>query len=103
MSFFPSSHHDPEEDLLGDDPLHTTSTTRRALTTAPVFTADALAALGEDTVPQRAVYGRVLAQKASGFPLHPQSPKLYVNTNTPFSAVVCGVQVDAVAVFGLLS
>ena len=67
--------------------------TEHAFRTSPVFTGDALGALGYDVLPQRAVYGSVLAQNADGFPSAPSSPILYINTNTPFSGLVCGLQV----------
>ncbi|KAI0314555.1 hypothetical protein OF83DRAFT_1136202 [Amylostereum chailletii] len=85
---------DPELALLGDDPsLDTTASyNTHAFRTSPVFTGDALHELGDNIMPQRAVYGRVLAQHAAGFPEKPTSPQLYINTNAPFSALVCGVQ-----------
>jgi hypothetical protein len=93
----PSTILDPEDELLsigssqaypGDEPDH-------ADRTAPVFTKEALDVLGEDVLPQRALYGSILAQRATGLPetLEPSKAKLYVNTNSPFSGVVCGVQV----------
>jgi hypothetical protein len=61
--------------------------------TAPVFTRDALSIVGEIGLPQRAMYGRVISQHAPGFPTELSDPKVYINTNAPFSALICGVQV----------
>ena len=89
---------DPELELLAhlsDNDAHDDSAASHALRTAPVFTGDALAALGSLSLPQRALYGRLIAQhgphSASTETIH--SPKIYINTNAPFSALVCGVQV----------
>lgn len=62
-----------------------------SMRTAPLFTNEALNVIGTTVLPQRPVYGNVLHSPTSKEP----SPltKLYVNTNTPFSAVVCGLQV----------
>ncbi|EKM56166.1 uncharacterized protein PHACADRAFT_145298 [Phanerochaete carnosa HHB-10118-sp] len=81
----------PEYALLsGDRPKD--DATGHAFRTAPVFTGDALDALGPAVLPQRAVYGRVVSQRADGFPSSPVSPVLYINTNAPFSGLVCGLQ-----------
>lgn len=85
--------YDPELDLLGDDIEDDTSAYAHAYKTAPVFTGDALRILGSTVLPQRALYGRVIAQNSPDFPVRPATPKLYINTNAPFSALVCGVQV----------
>ena len=86
--------YDPEQDLLGDDAIDDDSAaSAHAFRTAPIFTGDAFALLGSSVLPQRALYGRIVAQKATGLPTRPATPKLYINTNAPFSAVVCGVQV----------
>ncbi|VDB85071.1 unnamed protein product [Peniophora sp. CBMAI 1063] len=83
----------PELELLSDDGLHAADTVGlHALRTAPIVTGDALQDIGLETLPQRAVYGELLEQHADGFPLHAQVPQLYINTNAPFSALVCGVQ-----------
>ncbi|KNZ58270.1 uncharacterized protein VP01_1961g3 [Puccinia sorghi] len=42
--------------------------------------------------PQRAVLGTILSQHARGFPKTIENPKLYLNVNSPFSALICGVQ-----------
>ncbi|KAF8651052.1 hypothetical protein AX16_004915 [Volvariella volvacea WC 439] len=59
---------------------------------APVLTGDAAKILGPHAVPQRAVYGRILSQVIDGEQQSVDIPKLYVNTNAPFSAVICGLQ-----------
>lgn len=88
-------HYDPEFDLLGQDPLDIdeSSGAAHAFRTAPVITGDAFHALGSDVFPQRALYGRIISQQVPGFAVRPHSPKIYINTNAPFSALVCGVQV----------
>ncbi|GJE88163.1 hypothetical protein PsYK624_042460 [Phanerochaete sordida] len=84
---------DPELDLLGEETSPEDSPgSLHAFKTAPIFTGDAFAALGPSVLPQRALYGRVIAQQAVNFPVRPTSSKLYINTNAPFSALVCGVQ-----------
>ncbi|VDC07734.1 unnamed protein product [Peniophora sp. CBMAI 1063] len=92
---------DPEDSLLAL-PSSTTadSANTHALRTAPIITSDALIHLGPGVIPQRAVYGRLLSQHAPGFPSQCRADrkakggagKVYVNTNAPFSALVCGVQ-----------
>jgi hypothetical protein len=69
--------------------------TDHAVRTASIFTRDALDALGDEVFPQRALYASVLEQHASGFPISiPRSKaKAYINTNAPFSGLICGVQV----------
>jgi hypothetical protein len=84
-----------ELSLLGDDPASglDLSDTDHSLRTAPIFTGDALRAVGCGVFPQRASYGRIISQHVEGFASATQSPSLYINTNAPFSALVCGVQV----------
>ena len=84
----------PEYALLGGD-IPEDEAVDHAFSTAPIFTGDALDALASDVLPQRAVYGSVLGQRVDGFPHTPSSPILYINTNTPFSGLVCGLQVRA--------
>lgn len=97
-----SPFYDPEDALLE---LPSSSAAdeadTHALRTAPIVTSDALFHLGQGVIPQRAVYGRLVAQHAPGFPTQCRADrkgkggagKVYVNTNAPFSALVCGVQV----------
>jgi hypothetical protein len=66
-----------------------------AIITAPVFTGDALDQASEKTFPQHALYGRVISQEVATFPSTPRRPELLINSNAPFSAVVCGVQVSS--------
>lgn len=85
---------DRELDLLGEDPsVSEGSSANHARRTAPAFTGEALDIIGSSVLPQRALYGRLISQHASHLPPVPGSPKIYINSNTPFSAVVCGVQV----------
>lgn len=79
----------PNAALLSSEPLNYT------LQNAPVFTHDAFMALGSQVLPQRALFGSVIAQDVSGFPSAAVDRRLYVNSNAPFSAVVCGVQVQS--------
>ncbi|MBW0526223.1 hypothetical protein O181_065938 [Austropuccinia psidii MF-1] len=57
----------------------------------PIITGDA-ATLSNHQFPQRTILGTVISQHARDFPKNLQIPKLYINTNTPFSAIICGVQ-----------
>jgi len=91
------AQYDPELELLGDDvPLDDFlfSSADHTFKTAPVVTEDAYNVLGHDVIPQRAVYGRIVSQRVHGCPERVGSQKLYINTNAPFSALVCGVQVS---------
>ena len=87
---------DPELDLLGQDPSLSEegSASDHARRTAPVFTGEALQILGPSIMPQRALYGRLISQHSSNLPEKAAVPKVYINTNAPFSAVICGVQVS---------
>jgi hypothetical protein len=84
---------DPEDALLFDGYTPSGDIHPLAVHTAPIVTGDVLQALGNDAMPQRVIYGRILSQQILGFPSKPESAKLYVNSNTPFSALICGVQV----------
>ena len=86
---------DPELDLLGEDPSLSEegSAADHARRTAPVFTGEALEILGPSVMPQRALYGRLISQHSPSLPERAVVPKVYINTNAPFSAVICGVQV----------
>ncbi|KAG8991919.1 hypothetical protein FRB93_002539 [Tulasnella sp. JGI-2019a] len=59
--------------------------------TAPLMTRDAyqLVATG---IPQYGVIGSIISVHAHNAVEHHSDPRLYLNTNTPFSAIVCGVQ-----------
>ena len=93
----PFTMYDPELELLGDvtisDGTPEASYNGHTFRSAPIFTGDAFEMGGGDIMPQRAVYGSVISQHATGFPRKVNSPKLFINTNAPFSALVCGVQV----------
>jgi hypothetical protein len=87
-----------EADLLGpepspDDASSQTNSHDHAVVTAPILTGDALDILGMAMFPQRALYGRVVSQHGNGVPTRPENSRLFINTNAPFSALVCGVQV----------
>lgn len=94
-----SSMNDPELKLLTQIRHGSTSQTlahnaiNHSHRTAPILTGDAARILGNTVVPQRAVYGRLLSQHIDGVEQLPTTPKLYINSNAPFSAVVCGLQV----------
>lgn len=91
------NEHDPEAELLSRGPISARHVaTNHSTRTAPVFTSEALDVLGPAVIPQRAVYGSVLSSHCQSFSVANQSTrpnKIYVNTNAPFSAVVCGLQV----------
>jgi hypothetical protein len=100
--FSPAQHDDlsPEVDLLGDDPACSDDEDDRALdahdhslVTAPILTGDVLGALGTGIFPETALYGRVLSQRGEGLPRKSADGRVFINTNAPFSAVVCGAQV----------
>ena len=93
-----SPKFDPEVDLLGQDPSLSeegSAAGDHTRKTAPVFTGEALQILGPSVIPQRALYGRLISQHSSNLPEKPTIPKVYINTNAPFSAVICGVQVSS--------
>jgi hypothetical protein len=96
LAAMPQYGVDPELDLLGGKPAggFGVSEVDQGLKNAPVFTGDAFEAAGAKIFPQRALYGRIMAQQATDFPVMVKSPKVYINTNAPFSGILCGVQVD---------
>lgn len=84
---------DPEMDLLAAVSTSAAPTaTAHSRKTAPVFTGDVFDAAGTNVFPQRALYGQVMLQSAEGFPEQLLNRKIYINSNAPFSALVCGVQ-----------
>ncbi|KZV75964.1 hypothetical protein PENSPDRAFT_680684 [Peniophora sp. CONT] len=87
------SKHPPNA-LLVDDAEDTDmdSAALHGLKTAPIITSDALDSLPSGVVPQVAVYGRLISQHAQNLPAKPGSERLYINTNAPLSALICGVQ-----------
>ncbi|KAF8637208.1 hypothetical protein AX16_010867 [Volvariella volvacea WC 439] len=60
--------------------------------TAPIMTEDAVKALGTEHAPQLAAYGRVLSQTINGVEQQVIDSRLYINSNAPFSGVICGLQ-----------
>lgn len=90
-----SPANDPEMSLLQADGSLSPdqNATDHSFRTAPILSGDAAEILGPDVVPQRAVYGRILSQLIDGEEQLAIIPKLYINSNAPFSAVVCGLQV----------
>lgn len=83
---------DPEFALLGgrDLDVDDVGIANQSRKTAPMFTGDALNAVGSTIFPQRALYGRIIDSSTSA---EVELPKLFINTNAPFSGIVCGVQV----------
>jgi hypothetical protein len=84
-------------ELLGESPSSEgvdSGAANHTLRTAPILTGEAYQALGPKWIPQCALYGRVISQNSPGFPEKIDIPQLLVNTNAPFSAVVCGVQAN---------
>ena len=86
---------DPEMTLLDSEGSLSPdqNATEHSFRTAPILSGDAAEVLGPDLVPQRAVYGRILSQLIDGEEQLALVPKLYINSNAPLSAVVCGLQV----------
>jgi hypothetical protein len=79
--------HDSMSDVRGRSNDH-------ELRTAPIITRDAYIAAGyREGATQYGVLGSILSiHNKNNVPYRPVNPQLYVNTNAPFSAVVCGVQ-----------
>ena len=85
---------DPELTLLRGNHgggFDVTGQANHALKTAPIITGDAFNVMGSTVFPQRALYGSIL-ETSNGARV--KSPKLYINTNAPFSGIICGVQVS---------
>ncbi|KAK2467424.1 hypothetical protein APHAL10511_000659 [Amanita phalloides] len=89
-----------DEFILLDD-AHQLTNKQKAdheLCTAPILTAEAYTAVGGDKfIRQYGVFGKVIeiggGTSSSNDRIQiPKDGRLYLNTNTPFSAVVCGVQ-----------
>ncbi|KAH7916101.1 hypothetical protein BJ138DRAFT_685652 [Hygrophoropsis aurantiaca] len=83
-----------ELQLLRDESNDTRNRSKdHEMRTAPILTRDAYAVAGyRDHMTQYGVLGRALTiyNKMAGYT--PIDPRLYVNTNAPLSAIVCGVQ-----------
>ncbi|KAF8656483.1 hypothetical protein AX16_002502 [Volvariella volvacea WC 439] len=48
--------------------------------------------LGPRRGPQLSLYGRLISQAVNGVEQQVTSPELYINSNVPFSAVICGLK-----------
>ena len=62
------------------------------LKASPLFTRDAFH-IARDLFPKRGFLASILRQSRQGVPDTPKDARLYVNTQAPFSAVICGAQV----------
>ncbi|KAH9951838.1 hypothetical protein B0H21DRAFT_194021 [Amylocystis lapponica] len=84
-----------EYELLGHLSLNDRDPKDHELRTAPIITRAAyVAAGGHANFPQRGVLGSVISvyDQSGGIADVSDNSRLYVNTNAPFSAIVCGVQ-----------
>ncbi|KAI0939675.1 hypothetical protein AcW1_004629 [Taiwanofungus camphoratus] len=83
-----------EFELLNQASLETRKKIVHELRTAPLAARAAYVAAGldDDEDSQYGVFGSVLAIYDKGVHEVPEDPRLYVHTNAPFSAIVCGVQ-----------
>ncbi|KAA1119465.1 hypothetical protein PGT21_026435 [Puccinia graminis f. sp. tritici] len=94
-NFKPPVLNDPEVDLLqvqrSDGTSNLDSTLEHSTRNAVLVTGEAEKS-SPGQFPQRAVVGSIVGQYAHGFPRIPPNPKLYLNVNTPFSTLICGVQ-----------
>ncbi|KAG8913659.1 hypothetical protein FRC00_001915 [Tulasnella sp. 408] len=91
-SIFEGGRFEDEFDLLGGDDIEEGPT--HEIITAPLITRDAFV-FGEGllkAVPQYGVLGSILSVNAQGRKEEFADKRMYLNTNAPFSAVVCGVQ-----------
>ncbi|KAI0356495.1 hypothetical protein OH77DRAFT_1423428 [Trametes cingulata] len=69
------------------------ATDEHEVITAPLLTREAYIAAGmSQKRSQYGVFGSVISIRDKAYGYAPQDPRLYVNTNAPFSAIVCGVQ-----------
>ncbi|KAF7790865.1 hypothetical protein EIP86_001823 [Pleurotus ostreatoroseus] len=88
---------DPEDvaelELLANLTLDQRSNKDHELSTAPLLTRDAYMAAGnQSTFPQRGLLGSVLEFEGEPITGTTIDSRLYMNTNAPLSALVCGVQ-----------
>ncbi|KAI6105717.1 hypothetical protein EDD17DRAFT_308389 [Pisolithus thermaeus] len=83
-----------ELQLLHDNPSNLKARSKEhEVRTAPIITRDAYVAAGyHEQTSQYGVLGRTMSIFNGLTPYTPLDPRLYVNTNAPFSAVICGVQ-----------
>ncbi|RPD66711.1 hypothetical protein L226DRAFT_498247 [Lentinus tigrinus ALCF2SS1-7] len=69
------------------------ATEEHEVVTAPLLTRDAYVSAGmAEKCQQYGVLGSVVAIKDKAGRYAPEDPRLYVNTNAPFSTIICGVQ-----------
>ncbi|KAI0347429.1 hypothetical protein BDW22DRAFT_528650 [Trametopsis cervina] len=88
-----ASTDDEERDLLGHTVHDYTDSDVHEVKTAPIMTRQAfLAAGGPDVFPQRGLLGSIVDSAEDGDAVHDVDSRVYINTNAPFSALVCGVQ-----------
>ncbi|KAF8843192.1 hypothetical protein BDN67DRAFT_243117 [Paxillus ammoniavirescens] len=80
--------------LLHDSSINVRGRSRdHELRTAPIVTRDAYVAAGyREHTTQYGVLGRAVSIFNKSQAYSPVDPRLYINTNAPFSAIVCGVQ-----------
>ncbi|KAH9829259.1 uncharacterized protein C8Q71DRAFT_791331 [Rhodofomes roseus] len=85
-----------EHQLLVHQVLDNRGADDHEIKTSPIFTRDAYAQSGgPDCFPQRGLLGSVVEIHDSSGPCikdQPDDRRIYLNTNAPFSALVCGVQ-----------
>jgi len=82
-----------EFQLLDDGPIGAAESSEHELKTAPLFTRDAKVPAGFfKSASQFGVLGTLKAIRDQEKFEKPTDPRIYVNTNAPFSAIVCGVQ-----------
>lgn len=83
-----------ELQLLHDNPSNLKVRSKEhEIRTAPIITRDAYVAAGyREQTSQYGVLGRTISIFNGPTAYTPLDPRLYVNTNAPFSAVICGVQ-----------
>ncbi|KAL4075519.1 hypothetical protein J3A83DRAFT_4485116 [Scleroderma citrinum] len=95
-NYFASQQATPDKELLllPDSASNTKGRSKEhELCTAPIITRDAFVAAGyNNQTTQYGILGRTMNIINGSMSYSPMDPILYVNTNAPFSAVVCGVQ-----------
>ncbi|TFK29354.1 hypothetical protein FA15DRAFT_610541 [Coprinopsis marcescibilis] len=86
---------DSSDDEEGDTQAGGPRIGRHDLITAPIITKDVfnlLASKADEAPTQYGVLGKTLGIHDNGEVTVPSDLRLYINTNAPFSAVICGVQ-----------
>lgn len=85
--------HQAEFSLLGQNSPLQNYIEDHDISTAPLMTKDAYqTAEYDDQAIQYGVMGRIVSTHFKNAVDLPKDPRLYLNTNAPFSAIVCGVQ-----------